>query len=114
MLIYPHYLLGVIFNKGTGVSLISCPSFGFVLLSKSYSTYGLSYITNVVSKPRGQQLSNLAVVYNVGVWLTWVNVPIPYHPSLFKHGKFVQTYLKVNSVLSCGLCCFAVLLSNRW
>ena len=113
ILIYPHHLLGMIFNKGIGVSLISCPRFGFVLLSKSYSTYGLSYIKGVVPKLRGQQLSNVPVVYNVDVWLTWVSVPIPYRPSLFKHRKFVQTYLKAVSLLSCGLCCCAVLLSNR-
>ena len=89
ILIYPHHLLGMIFNKGTCVSLMSCPSFRFVLLSKSYWTYGLSYKKSVIPKPRGQQLSNLPIVYIVDVWLAWVGVPIPYRPWLFKHRKFV-------------------------
>ena len=93
-MIYPHHLLGMIFNKATAVSVISYLSFGFVVLSKSYSTYGLSHIKGVVPKPRCQQLSNLPVVYNIDVWLTLVSVAIPYRRSLFKHRKFVQTYLK--------------------
>ena len=111
ILIYPHHLPGMLFGKGT---CVSCPGFGFELLGKSYSTYGLSYIKGVIPKPRGQQLSGLPVVYNVDIWLTWVSVPIPYRPSLFKHRKFVPTYLKAASLLFCGLCCSAVLLSNRW
>ena len=59
------------------------PSFGFVLLSKTYLTFGLSYIKDVVPKPRGQQLSNLLVVYSIDVWLTWVGVRIVYRPLLF-------------------------------
>ena len=66
-----------------------------MLLRKSYSTYGLSYMKGVVPKPTGQQLSNLLVVYNIDVWLT--SVVFLFHTvlrcssteSLYRPGSFI-------------------------
>ena len=66
------------------------------------------YIKGVVPKPRGQQLSCLPVVYSVDVCLTWVGVPFPHLPSLFKHIMFVQIFVSCYKGYNqlCGLTIF--------
>ena len=86
------FLLGSTLNKGTSVSFISCVSFGFLVLSNKYLAFCLSYIRDILPKPKAQQLSNLSVVYGVEVWFTWVSDRIPYRPLLCQHGKFVGTF----------------------
>ena len=82
--------LGTISNKGTGIESIVCPCFGFLWLSKSYVTYGLSYTKGVVPVPKGQLLTTPRVLCNARVWLIWV--PTPYLRLLFKHRMFAQVF----------------------
>ena len=70
-------MLGIVFNKGNGMSLICSLSFHFVLLNKSCLTHGLSCIKGVAPKPRGQHPSSLPFVYSADYFLRWATVPIP-------------------------------------